>query len=356
MRIQEIALGATDLLSLRQFYGEVLGLSIRPYWEYELDIQVGSSHIQFTNARRAIKEIYHFAFNIPENQINAARAWLKGRGIELISVEQEEIFFFDTWNAHALYFYDPAGNIVEFIARHNLANADNNEFGSHSLLCISEIGLVADDVSAAIDKLVEAFDAPIYDGGDGESFAAIGDENGLFIVVKRGRIWFPQTGVYAEANPQQVTIPFAPIAKFAALHDKIFSVLEPLNPELEQEFIASWERIEKFFARTELIEGRPFLIPMGKFIRSLREHGYDTRLRAGQSIYYLVLSRSQKHGLRSDQATLSFMMMPDGTTHVLLVQEPVIATSIFTDLVLDQLTVTVEVEELLTRLLLQPID
>lgn len=46
----------------------------------------------------------------------------------------------------------------------------------------------------------------IYDGAGSDTFTALGDEHGLFIIVKRGRIWFPDTGIPAELVPLKVAV------------------------------------------------------------------------------------------------------------------------------------------------------
>jgi hypothetical protein len=46
----------------------------------------------------------------------------------------------------------------------------------------------------------------VYDGAGSDTFTAVGDEDGLFIVVKRGRIWYPETGVAADVYPVAVTL------------------------------------------------------------------------------------------------------------------------------------------------------
>jgi hypothetical protein len=51
----------------------------------------------------------------------------------------DEFEFFD-WNAHAVYFYDPSVNIVEYIARHNIKSSNStDEFTNNDILCISEV-------------------------------------------------------------------------------------------------------------------------------------------------------------------------------------------------------------------------
>jgi len=51
----------------------------------------------------------------------------------------------------------------------------------------------------------------VYERGKGEAFALLGDEDGLLIVVKQGRICFPDTG---KAGPGDISEP-AQIAAIA---------------------------------------------------------------------------------------------------------------------------------------------
>ena len=92
------------------------------------------------------------------------------------------------WNAHSVFFLDPAGNVVEYIARHDLKNGDTAPFSWADILYVSEIGLVVDDVAAAAagDQDDGGASSP-YKGGSGE-FMAMGDEYGLVLVMKRGRV------------------------------------------------------------------------------------------------------------------------------------------------------------------------
>jgi hypothetical protein len=73
---------------------------------------------------------YHFAFNIPENQIRSAKEWLMPRTVLLKDEQGNDYFQHSGWNSEAVYFKDPAGNILEFIARHDLSNAVDGDFDS----------------------------------------------------------------------------------------------------------------------------------------------------------------------------------------------------------------------------------
>lgn len=56
--------------------------------------------------------------------------------------------------AHALYFYDPAGNIVEFISRHSISEKGEEPFSIKGVLNISEIGLTVADAISDGEKLI----------------------------------------------------------------------------------------------------------------------------------------------------------------------------------------------------------
>jgi hypothetical protein len=77
---------------------------------------------------------------------------------------------------------------------------------SASLLSISEIGLVVDDVAAFAQTVQQALGSPVYRGAINELFTPLGDENGLLIVVKRGRLWFPESKVAAAEAPLRLII------------------------------------------------------------------------------------------------------------------------------------------------------
>ena len=116
---------------------------------------------------------YHFAFNIPENKIVQALEWQKARTPLLAIPERNraagfppEVVDYRHWNAHSVFFLDPAGNVVEYIARHDLKNGDSDAFSWADILYASEIGLVVDDVAATADALKEMAAVAPYKGGE----------------------------------------------------------------------------------------------------------------------------------------------------------------------------------------------
>jgi catechol-2,3-dioxygenase len=178
---------------LREFYSKVLELPVADDAGGALSVRAGTTELLFVPGEpdgSGANPFYHFAFNIPENKLASSMAWMKGRA-ELIPspATGRPVFDYPSWNAHSIYFYDPAGNILEFIARHNLQNAAAGGFDWRDILSASEIGLVVPEVSAAIAALKGKLGIADYIGVS-ETFAPIGNEHGLFIVAHADRKWF----------------------------------------------------------------------------------------------------------------------------------------------------------------------
>lgn len=205
MQIKELLLDAVDLARQRAFYTGVLGLPELDAPAGHLCIAVGSGRLMFRQRSDTHLGGYHYAFVIPENQIGPARDWLGTRTALLTDAAGEEVFFFNDWNAHAVYCLDPDGNIVELIARHTLTNPSTTPFGPDQILGISEIGVAVADVPAQVAALQAQTGAGVY-GAGGPTFTALGDHHGLLIVVSVGRAWFPTRDRFATVLPLRVLL------------------------------------------------------------------------------------------------------------------------------------------------------
>jgi catechol 2,3-dioxygenase-like lactoylglutathione lyase family enzyme len=188
-------LTAAPLAEMTRFYRDTIGLRVLDEKKDRVTIAGGATSVTFVAAGAdAGKPFYHFAFNIPENKIRAARDWQRER-TPLIPVPErlrdpeypDDIVDYSHWNAHSVFFFDPAENVVEYIARHDLSNAAPGGFDTSDILYASEIAFVVDDVPQAAGVLRGVASVPQYRGGD-EQFAALGDEHGLLLVFHRGRV------------------------------------------------------------------------------------------------------------------------------------------------------------------------
>ena len=192
MIIKKLALYTNLIGELKEFYTQSLELALIKEDESSFAVSCGDSELVFTSTNDIKDPFYHFAFNIPENKFKEAKEWIS-RKTELIKLNGDDEFDFRSWNAHSVYFYDPSGNIIELIARHNLNNASEEEFSGRSILSVSEAGLPVDDVDRLFNEVNKEFNIPLF-SGDRSAFCAAGDDTGLFIIVSKGRKWFPDCG------------------------------------------------------------------------------------------------------------------------------------------------------------------
>ena len=205
MHIRHLQLASHDRSALAAFYLETLGLP-GVIGKHDFTCTVGSSTLSFIEAGGHEPTHYHVAFNIPPKQLNDAKRWLAKRVSLVTDASGDDKFHFDHWNADAIYFYDPAGNLIELIARQGLSAQPVKPFSSAALLGISEIGIVTDDVIAAVKGIQSHTGSPIYRGTLDENFTPVGDEHGLLIVVKRGRLWYPDSRLAAAPAPIRAEI------------------------------------------------------------------------------------------------------------------------------------------------------
>jgi catechol-2,3-dioxygenase len=205
MDITYLGLHAKDLKAQKEYYAEVLGLPARLSAE-RLEVQVGKTELVFTQSHLRFDGAYHFAFNIPENQFPDAKGWINRRVPLLKDVAGKDEFESGTWNSHSVYFKDATGNVLEFIARHTMQNAVDGYFGERQILNVSEIGLPSENVIGLANGLCKTLGISSYKQEPNENFTPIGDENGLFILPIKDRIWMPNSGVPAKLLPVKVRV------------------------------------------------------------------------------------------------------------------------------------------------------
>jgi hypothetical protein len=187
MRFAEVTLEAP--VDLRDFYGDELGLSL------EGDaIVVGETRLRFDVEEGGA--FYHFAFLVPGDRFGAALEWAQQR-VELLG----DVFEFDNWDAEAVYFHDPARNIVELIAHHGLEeNGRSGPFAAEELVGVSELGVVGDP--RGLLRGFESQGLSLWDGTveEPDRLAFVGEKGRTLIIAPPGRGWLP-TSRPAEPHP-----------------------------------------------------------------------------------------------------------------------------------------------------------
>lgn len=205
MKLAHIQIETNNIEQTAAFYQDILELPIIEKDSDSFSIQAGNSVLKFLQNTQ-FKSIYHFAFNIPENKLDEAIQWSKNKVGLILIKDQNVITNFENWNAHAVYFYDNNGNLLEFIARHDLNNAQTEKFSSKAILNISEIGIVNKNPLELGKELIAQHDLEFFSKNDNsELFAAVGDDEGLLIMVQPNRNWYP-TQTPSESNKTEVRI------------------------------------------------------------------------------------------------------------------------------------------------------
>lgn len=74
------------------------------------------------------------------------------------------------------------------------------------MLHINEMGLVVDDVPSIVKHLQTKLGVEVFRDSFFEDFAQLGDINGVLILAKRGRLWFPDQRQPAVVSPVQISI------------------------------------------------------------------------------------------------------------------------------------------------------
>ncbi|HLX31408.1 MAG TPA: hypothetical protein VKR79_01440 [Gaiellaceae bacterium] len=146
---------------------------------------------------------YHFALLVPGDRFDAAREWA-GERVELVG----GVFDFDSWDARAVYFLDPAANIVELIAHRGLEeNGRSGPFAAGEIVGFSELGLVGDKRSLLASAVPVELGLELWSGSvdDPESLAFVGEQGRTLILAPAGRAWLP-TGRPAEEHPVDYAI------------------------------------------------------------------------------------------------------------------------------------------------------
>lgn len=203
MNIQRLELLTANVQAQKDFYTRVLELPAESL-SSGLAIQAGSTEILFSQAPSDFDGAYHFAFNIPENQLQNSRKWITSRISLLRDKSGKENFESKNWNSDSIYFLDAAGNVLEFIVRHHLNTVVDGDFDSRQILNVSEIGLPSENVIALANELCTRLDLSVFKQDPNENFTPVGDDDGLFILPLKDRIWMPDSGVPARMLPVRV--------------------------------------------------------------------------------------------------------------------------------------------------------
>ncbi|QIH77412.1 hypothetical protein GTN30_01860 [Macrococcoides canis] len=188
MNILSVQFETNIIPEIKKFYKSI-GFRVREI-DDKLIINVQHSEIVFKRNEALMNEsFYHFAIDIPPLQYNRIKASIKDK-IELLIEEDNDEIYFEHIDARSFYINDPAGNIVEFVARNDLDNK-YIEVVNVDYLRISEISLVTNKVIETFNQLkmygFRERDNEILENG--LNFICSGIEKSYILLTKENRRW-----------------------------------------------------------------------------------------------------------------------------------------------------------------------
>ncbi|WNH07995.1 VOC family protein [Thalassobellus suaedae] len=188
MIIKEITLFTNNIENQKQFYQNVLDLELVYNSEEKISFNTQGSILTFEYKKETKPS--HIAFNIYSNKIEEALIWLKKR-VPILPDGERLISDFKSWNAKAIYFYDADKNIIEFIARKNLGLVAKSVFSPKSILSISEMAIATTNIEGVYNAINSIKAIPVFDG-DFSRFCALGNDEGLFVLINKSiKKWHP---------------------------------------------------------------------------------------------------------------------------------------------------------------------
>jgi hypothetical protein len=172
-------------------------------------IRMGESRLLFSEVETNREPFYHFALLVPGDRFTPALEWLKTKTSLLSDPETgSDIFDFDSWDALACYFHDPAGNIVECIAHRGLEETSREgPFTPSEVVGFSEVGLVCLDKRVTAKALEDRLGVTVWDGSveDPRRLAFVGERGRTLILCPSARPWLP-TDRSAEIHPTRIVL------------------------------------------------------------------------------------------------------------------------------------------------------
>ena len=203
MLISGVELPTADADSAADFFGRTLDLPVDRKGS-RVVVRIGRSSLVLDPGPPGAGA-HHLAFTVSSDRFADAARWLRTR-VPLLALRGVDEFGNPEppWNSRSVYFTGPDGLILELIARQALPPSSADETDT-DLLCISEVGIAVADVGAAVATLRHALAVDTF-GEPSPTFAPVGDQDGLLIVVHQDRVWFPTTQTRASTGSLTVTL------------------------------------------------------------------------------------------------------------------------------------------------------
>lgn len=204
MHITHVVITVPDPDVTARFFRDVLEVRAEDHGN-RTDLAIGASRLTLTPGEAEPGGYYHLAFDVPENAIAEARDLLRNRTKIFEAGDDGIVTTAPAWGGHSVYFNAPGNLNLELIARHRLPNAIDRPFTFADILTISEVSVPVASTADALRALHTTFGLePFQEPTD--TFAPVGTDAGLIIVVGEGRMWFPTEDQSTTARPLHIQL------------------------------------------------------------------------------------------------------------------------------------------------------
>jgi catechol 2,3-dioxygenase-like lactoylglutathione lyase family enzyme len=181
MKIYQLNLKCYSLSEMKQFYTEVLEMALLSESDQHFTILAGATKILFELDHDV--PYYHICFRTGSDYFNHIFNKLEEKQALLPDEEGHYSMF---WEGKQAYFFDPDGNILEALERPFHWGEDSPEKRWYD---VGEIGMPVKHICDFHGELSHA--VPTLFDKESDTFAFYGDSNGVFVLVKEGRNWYP---------------------------------------------------------------------------------------------------------------------------------------------------------------------
>jgi catechol 2,3-dioxygenase-like lactoylglutathione lyase family enzyme len=235
---KELVLRTASVQAATDFWHGQLGFQLIDSTFNSVTFQVGSSRLKFLNQVTINPPIYHFAIEIPSNQVENALDWLKNEGGKYpdgpqqpvnILVDEEsdaEIIYRPLYRSRSVFFKDPNGQIVELIGREENANTAEGNFSASMMSKICDFSLITKDVRKCETLLNEEFGFRSFQGTT-SSYKPVGGAAGTLTMIIPGRPFIPTESIESFPYGAVVVIEYPEDKEFTLPGSEVIIRTEP---------------------------------------------------------------------------------------------------------------------------------
>jgi len=202
--INQAKIYASNFEETRNFYKKLLPKVTNEVNDQLFELNFPANTLSVEETKTTDKPFYHFAFLIPYHTFDSAKAYVSKHVALNIENGKDEVSFAE--NIRSLYFYDPAGNVVEFIGKKEEdKEPDKQEFSEDAIHCLTEMSLVTANMEQTLMKLKQVGLSDAIGSVDSNDLVFLFSDNSSLLISPDGRDWV-FSDKPAEVFPQEIDI------------------------------------------------------------------------------------------------------------------------------------------------------